>query len=35
MKLEQAKKQHHIFKSNLNKISKQRFKSEEQKMTLN
>ena len=34
MKLEEAKKQQNESKSNLNKISKRRFKSEEQKVTL-
>ena len=34
MKLKEAKKQQNESKSNLNKISKRRFKSEEQKVTL-
>ena len=34
MKLEEAKKLQDIFKSNLNKISKGRFKSKEQKSAL-
>ena len=34
MKLEEAKKQQNVFKSNLNDISIERFKSEEQKMAL-
>ena len=34
MKLEEAKKLQNVFKSNLNQISKGKFKSEEQKSTL-
>ena len=34
MKLEEPKKQQNIFKSNLNEISRERFKSGEQKMVL-
>ena len=34
MKLEEAKKLHNVFKSNLNKISKGRYKSEKQKSAL-
>ena len=34
MKLEEPKKQQNIFKSNLNEISRGRFKSGEQKMVL-
>ena len=34
MKLEQAKSLQNVFKSNLNKISRERYKSEEQKSTL-
>ena len=33
MKLEEAKKLQNVFKSNLNKISKGRYKSKEQKNT--
>ena len=35
MKLEEVKKIQNVFKSNLNEISKGRFKSEEQEMTKN
>ena len=34
MKLEEAKKLQYVFKSNLNQISRERNKSEEQKMAL-
>ena len=34
MKLEEGKKLHNVFKSNLNEISRETFKSDEQKMTL-
>ena len=34
MKLEEAKKLHNVFKSNLNKISKGRYKSEKQESAL-